>query len=84
MLLLCYYKGENGRPVVKCSNSLSCAVQNGWTDWHAVWDLDWGWPKEACICIRRGWTLAPPGKYHWTVHMWQQNSLLWNYFDCLY
>jgi len=43
---------ENGRPVVKYSDSLPCAVKNGWTDRDAVWDLDSSGPKEACI--RRG------------------------------
>jgi len=29
-------------------------------------------PKEACI--RWGCTLAPPGEYHWTVHMRQRSG----------
>jgi len=23
--------------------------ENGWTDWDAIWVVDSGWPKEACI-----------------------------------
>jgi len=38
-------------------------------------------PKETCI--RYQWTKGPPGKYHWTVHVWQQCSLLSNHFDHL-
>jgi len=55
--------------------------KNGWTNWDDTWDLDSGGPKE--VCITWGCTLAPPGEYHWTVHVWQWCGLLSNYFDHL-
>jgi len=38
-------------------------------DWDAIWGMDSGGPKEACV--RWGCTLAPPGKYDWTVYVWR-------------
>jgi len=63
------FLGERGRPVVKYSDSL---CKNGWTDWGALWDLDSGGPKEACI----GWecTLAPPGEYKKASIRWQDSE----------
>jgi len=46
-----------------CHDRQPC--KNGWTDQDAVWELDSGGPKQACVrweCI-----LAPPGEYDWTV-----------------
>ena len=43
--------------------------------------MDSDGPKEACI--RWGCTLAPPGKYHWTIHVWRRCGLLSDYFDPL-
>jgi len=80
-----------------CHRSKPC--KNGWNNRDAIWNLDLGksffymrnseflgyanlmQSKEACIrwrCI-----LAPPGKYHWTVHVRQWHGLLSTYFDYL-
>jgi len=32
-------------------------------------------------CIRWGCTLALPGEYSWTIHVWWQCGLMSNYFD---
>ena len=53
--------------------------KNGWTDPHAVWNMDSGGPKEACV--RWGCTLAQPSEYRWTVHVRRQCGLMSNYFD---
>jgi len=45
-------------------NCESC--KNGWTSRSAVWVVDSGGLKEACI--RWGCTLVQPGEYHWTVY----------------
>jgi len=44
-------KGDNykGRPIVKYSDTLPWAVQNGWTDRYTVWVMDSDGPSEACI-----------------------------------
>ena len=42
------FKGERGRPIVN-SNFLPQAVQKGRTDQDAVWDVNSGGTKEACI-----------------------------------
>jgi len=55
--------------------------KNGWANRDAVCNLDSGGPKEACI--RRWCTLAPPIKYHGTVHVRRRCGLLSNYFDRL-
>jgi len=34
--------------------------------------------------IRLGFTLAPPGEYHWTVHVLRRCGLLSNYYDHLF
>ena len=49
-----------------CHNFESC--KNGWTNWDAVWDVDLGGFKEACI--RWGCTLTPLCEYDWTAHVW--------------
>jgi len=36
-----------------------------WTGPDAIWDVDLGGPKEACVRWRC--TLVAPGKYDWTV-----------------
>jgi len=40
-----------------------------------------GWAKVALW----GWgcTVAPPGKYHWTIRVWRWCGLISNYFDHL-
>ena len=48
-----------------CHDYESC--KSGWTDWDAVWDVDLGGFKEACI--RWGCTLTPPCEYDWTAHV---------------
>jgi len=30
--------------------------------------------------LSKGCTLAPPGKYNWTVHVWRRCGLMSNYF----
>ena len=65
---------------VVCHSSEPC--KNGWTDRDAVWDLDSGGPKEACI--RWGANLAPPSVHHWTAYVRRRCDLLSNYFDDLY
>jgi len=49
-------------------------------------------PKEAQVQLHSlgganvpSWegTLAPPGEYNWTFHLWRQCSLISNYFDHL-
>jgi len=62
-----------------CHSSEPC--KNRWTDRDAVWDLSGG-PKETCI--RWCCTLAPPGEYHWTVHVRRRCGLLSNYTHYLY
>ena len=42
-------KGDKGRPIVKYSDTLPWAVQNGWTDRDTVWVMDSDGPSEACI-----------------------------------
>jgi len=42
---------------------------NVWTDQDAVWYVDLGGSKEACIRWRV--TLAPPDEYDWTIHVRQ-------------
>jgi len=49
--------------------------RNGWTDRNAVSVVDSGGPKG---------TLAPPGEYEWTVHLWQRCGLVSDYFDHLF
>jgi len=57
------FEGEE-QPIVKY-RTLCCELRkNDWTDWDAVWAVDTGGPKEACI--RSGCTLAPAGEYEWT------------------
>jgi len=34
------------------------------------------------LCVY-GCTLAPPGEYDWTIHVWQRCGLTSNYFDHL-
>jgi len=67
-------RGE-GRPIVKYRDVRPWAVQKWLNHWDAVMDLDLG------AYIGWGCTLAPPGKYHWTVHVWWRCGLLSNYFD---
>jgi len=40
-----------------------CRNREPWTDRDAVWDVELGGPKEACIAS--GCTLALPGEYDW-------------------
>ena len=70
----CEGRGE-GRPIVKYRDVRPWAVQKWLNHWDAVMDLDLG------AYIGWGCTLAPPGKYHWTVHVWWRCGLLSNYFD---
>jgi len=51
---------------------LPSAVQNGWTDQDAIWCMDSGWPKKACV----RWGRVNTGKYDWFVHMQQRCSLI--------
>jgi len=61
-----------------CQSVTVVSCKNSWTDRDAVWVVDLGWPKEPW-CIRRGCTVAPPGKYDWTVHVQRRCGLLSNY-----
>ena len=57
-----------GEKHARACTALCCKLsKNGWTDRNAVWVVDSGGPKEACVTW--GCTLAPPGEYGWTVHM---------------
>jgi len=58
-----------------CSLPWVVQLQKGWTDRDAVWCVDSGWSKEACI--RRRCTLVQPGEYDWTFHVRRHASFLW-------
>ena len=64
---------KSGGPMWSIATLCCKLCKMGWTDWDAVWDLDLGRPKEACI--RCGCTTAT------TVHVRWQCDLLSNYFD---
>ena len=69
-----------GKHVRACLARLPCeACKNGWTDRDAVWTVDSDVPKEAGVTWRC--TLAPRGKYDWSVHVQWQCGLSSNYFD---
>jgi len=66
--------------------------KDGWTNWFAVWVVESGGPKEAQVQLYSPgsanvltWegTLAPPGKYDWTAHLWRRCGLMSNYTDDL-
>jgi len=46
-----------------------------WTNQDNIWVELWTrmGPKEACV--RWGCTLAQPGEYDWTVHVWRRCGL---------
>jgi len=46
---------ERGRPLIKYMDCHEL-YKNGWIDPHAVWDVDSGWSREACV--RLGCILA--------------------------
>jgi len=71
-------EGGKERPTVKhgdwrLSAASSELCKNGWTNRDAVWGMDSGGPREACL--RCGCTLAPPNEYDWTVHVRRRCSL---------
>jgi len=43
--------GEKWRPIVTYRDSQRCCelCKNGWTNWDAVWDFDWGGSNEALL-----------------------------------
>jgi len=67
--------------------------RNGWTIWFAVWVVDSGRPREPQVqlyspggAIVLSWecTLAPPGKYDWTIRLQWRCGLMSDYFDHLF
>ena len=68
-----------GKPDNTLPWPVRCA-KNGWTDRDAVWVVDFGGPKEACV---HGGTLAPSGECDWTVCLRRRCCLMSNYFDHL-
>jgi len=86
------FKGERA-PIVKYRNFLPWAVQKRWTELFAVRVGDSGGPKEAQIQVYSpgganvlSWegTLAPHGKYDWTIRLRRRCGLISNYFDHLF
>ena len=61
------FEGERDGPLQSIGSLCHELCKSGWTDRDAVWDMDLGGPKKACV--RWGCTLAPPSEYHWTVHV---------------
>ena len=75
---------RKGWPIVNCGDAMPWAVQK-WlnqSSWRSACGL--GWTQGAYI---DGCALAPPGKYNWTVHVWQRCSLnlklLWPLVDII-
>jgi len=83
---------QKGAPTVKYRDFLPWAVQKGRTDRFAVWVVDSGGPMEeqvqsyppggANVSSWEG-TMAPSGKYDWTVHLLHWCGLMSNDFDHL-
>ena len=78
MDVACYYRWSN---VVCLSVGLSIShgrkrCKNCQTNWNAVWDMDSGGPKEACV--RWGCILAQSGEYDRTIRVRWQCGLMSN------
>jgi len=65
------YGIRHGGPDPPCEGLCHELCINSWTNQDAVWGMDSGGCKEACV--RWECTLAQPGKYNWIIHV----KLLW-------
>ena len=74
---------------VRVDTAVSC--KNSWTDPFAVWVVESGVLNEAHVQLHlqgdanvpsQEGTLAPPGEYDWTAHLWW--GLMLHYFDRLF
>jgi len=60
-------RGKWSGPLESMGTVCHKLCKSGWTNRDAIWDVDLGRPKEACITW--GCTLAPRGEYDGTVHV---------------